>query len=106
MSDPLPMFDDPILPAEPKPPKKPRQKPVRKARKLAAPKPVPKKRRKKRKIGKHPALAAPYKASDKHAGGRYSKDIYATIAKLVSMESAEREFVNDVVKALTNGRAD
>lgn len=63
MSDQMPMFDDPISPAEPNP-KKPRQKPVRKARKLAAPKPVPKKRRKKRvaKVVKTPRLAVMFDA--------------------------------------------
>jgi hypothetical protein len=106
MSDQMPMFDDPIPPAESNP-KKPRQKPVRrrKAVKAEAPKPV-KKRRKKRKISKHPALAAPYKASPKHAGGRYSKDVYATIVKLMGMNNAERSDVLDIVKGLTNGRAD
>lgn len=99
----MPMFDDPIIPPEP-PPKKPRQKPTRKRKvREAAPK-VAKKRRK-RRIGKHPALAAPYKG-DKHAGGRYSKDVYIAISSLMGMNNADRSAVLDIVQGLTNGRAD
>ena len=98
----MPMFD-PVENDTPAPPKKPRQKPTRKrkARKAAAP--VPKRRgRKKRSVGKHPALAAPYK-KDQHAGGRYSRDVYAAIATLVGMKGSELDAVLDIVKGLTNG---
>jgi hypothetical protein len=98
MSDPLPMFDDPIPPAEDPKPRKPRQKPVkrRKVKKAAVAKSV-KKRRKRRTI--KPTV-------EKHAGGQYSKETYRTIAHLIAMKSDVRDFVFDVVKELTNGRAD
>ena len=100
MSQSLPDFETP--PETPAPPKKPRRKPTkRRVRKVAAP--VPKKRRK-RRVAKSPLLAAPY-GKNKHAGGRYSKDVYAAIAALLLVKKHERDAVFDIVQGLTDGRA-
>ena len=96
MSDQMPMFDDPLPPADTKPPKKPRQKPV-KTRSLAAPKPV-KKRRKKRAPNKPKPLAK--------EDVFLSPEVYKTIRTLVDLSSSERGMVMAIVKGLTNGRAD
>ena len=102
MSDPLPMFDDPIPPAEPNP-KKPRQKPMKKranrAAKMTETKHV-KKRRKKRARVKLPPTET------KFPEVFLSPEVYKTIRTLVDLSSSERSMVLSIVKGLTNGRAD
>lgn len=100
MSDQMPMFDDPIPPAEPNP-KKPRQKPMRR-KKVRAVEPAsnafPKKRRKKR---------APNKPKTPVKEEVFlSPEVYKTIRTLVDLSSPERNMVLSIVKGLTNGRAD
>lgn len=97
MSDQMPMFEDPASPVEPKPPKKPRQKPVRKSHKVASPKPVPKKRRKVRAPKASPATKQEV---------FLSPEVYKTIRTLVDLSASERSAVLDIVKGLTDGRAD
>lgn len=91
MNDQMPMFDEPEVPAEPKP-RKPRQKPTRKAAKIAS----PKKRRKRRTV-KVPK-------AEQHHGGRYPVHVYNLIGTLMNLDIPLRNFVMEVTKALTNKR--
>jgi len=93
MNDQMPMFDDPVAPAE-QPPKKPRLKPMRKKRKatkLFPKKPTLKKLRKRRTV----------KSVEQHAGGKYPKHVYDVIGTLMNLEIPLRNFVMEVAKALT-----
>ena len=95
---PLPMFDEPPVQAEPTPPKKPKPKPTRrkaKTAKVASPKPV--KRRKRR--------ATKVKPVEQHHGGKFTDEVYRMIGTLMGMKGSERDLVVDIVKGLTNGRA-
>ena len=97
MQDQMPMFDDIPTPAADAP-KKPRKKPVkrrkaRKAVKVALPvteAPAPKRRQ----------VRKP-RATNGHAGGRYTKAQYAAIGALVGMSAKERAAVFDIVKGLS-----
>ncbi len=96
MNQNLPMFEDPAPQAEPTGPKKPRRKPVKRAKK-AAPKVVKKPRR---KVSKHPALGAPYNRESNH-GGKFTPDVYAAIAALMALDIPARNLTMEVAKALT-----
>lgn len=84
-------------------PKKPRRKPAKKkARAAPVPKPakcVPKKRRV-RKVGKHPALAAPYSAKTA-ISPQFTPDVYRLIAEMMERNTAERGLVIAIVNGLS-----
>lgn len=90
MNDQMPMFDDPIRPAEP-PPKKPRQKPMRRKAKKAVEKPKrAKKFRKRRTI----------KPTEPHKN-YHTPEAYRLIGTLMNLDIPLRNFVMEVTKALT-----
>lgn len=104
----LPDFDGPVQPPEQPSPRKPKPRPQRakrpakkKARAAPAPKAakrVPKKRRV-RKVGKHPGLAAPYKASN--ALPQLTPDIYRMIAEMMKLDAYERGVTIAIVQGLS-----
>ena len=93
--DNLPEFETPATSTEPKPPKKPRQKPTkrrkRKPVKVAAPKRVPIKRRKRRVA----------KSVETHAGGKFTPEFYRVLGALMELESPLRSSVIEIAKGLS-----
>lgn len=90
-------------------PRKPRPRPQRKqpakksAKRVKIPTPklakrVAKKRRT-RKIGKHPALAAPYKPVD--TAVQFTPDVYRLIAEMMKLPASERGLVIAIVQGLS-----
>lgn len=91
----LPSFDPDHDTPAPAAPKKPRRKPMKRR---AAVRPAKVKRlRRKRKVGKSPALAAPYKKSQTI----HSEDVYAAVRKIMGMKGSDRDAVLDLVQGLS-----